>query len=137
MKVPEGHSLYQVISKDPRFAPEAYTFVSLALTYANKVMDYGEQQGEREEHHVSGQELCEAIRQFALDQFGLMAKTVFNNWGIYETRDFGDIVYNLIEIEEFSKTDNDSVEDFNNVFDFDKDLVEQYKIDLPKDRFCK
>ena len=66
-----------------------------------------------------------------------MTKTVFNSWGVHTTRDFGEIVYNLIEIKEFSKTDDESVDDFDNVFDFDTELTKDYKIELPKDRFCR
>src|SRR5688572_12938768 len=51
------------------------------------------------ERHITGQQLCEAIRQLALRDFGYMAKTVFKSWGITQTGDFGDMVYHLIEGE--------------------------------------
>ena len=50
------------------------------------------------ERHLTGQELCEAIRQYAVEEFGYLAKSVLNSWGVYKTRDFGNIVFNLIEI---------------------------------------
>ena len=56
------------------------------------------------QHHVTGQELCEAIRRYALDQYGYMAKLVLNNWGIRSTGDFGEIVFNLIRIGRMRKT---------------------------------
>lgn len=70
------------------------------------------------QRHVSGQELCEAIRCYALDQYGLLAKSVLNEWGVHSTGDFGEIVFNLIEIGQMRKTDSDRREDFNDVYDF-------------------
>jgi len=82
--------------------------------------------------HLTGRELCDAIRRYALDQFGFMAKTVLNNWGVHKTGDFGDIVFNLIEIGEMSKTKDDRREDFDDVFDFETDLRQEFKIEIPK-----
>ena len=70
------------------------------------------------EHHITGQQLCEAIRQYSLNQFGYMAKTVLNSWGIYSTSDFGEVVYNLIRIKHMKKSSQDRREDFDNVYDF-------------------
>ncbi|HTQ37983.1 MAG TPA: Minf_1886 family protein [Pirellulales bacterium] len=80
------------------------------------------------ERHMTGQQLCEAIRQYALEQFGLMAKAVLNSWGVRSTSDIGNIVFNLIEIGQMRKTKQDSREDFNDVFDFDTALVRDFKI---------
>jgi uncharacterized repeat protein (TIGR04138 family) len=82
--------------------------------------------------HLTGRELCEAIRRYALDQFGFMAKTVLNTWGVHNTGDFGNIVFNLIDIGEMSKTKDDRREDFDDVFDFETDLQGQFRIELPK-----
>ena len=84
------------------------------------------------ERHVTGQELCESIRLYALDQFGYMAKCVLNSWGVRSTSDFGTIVFNMIEIGQMRKTENDRREDFDDVFDFDEGLVEQFKITMPE-----
>ena len=84
------------------------------------------------ERHVTGQELCESIRLYALDQFGYMAKCVLNSWGVRSTSDFGTIVFNMIEIGQMRKTDNDRREDFDDVFDFDEGLVERFKISMPE-----
>jgi len=75
------------------------------------------------ERHVSGQDLCEAIRCYALTQYGLLAQNVFHHWGIHSTDDFGEIVFNLIDIGQMRKTDNDRREDFKNVYDFAKGLT--------------
>ncbi len=84
------------------------------------------------EKHVTGQELCEAIRQFALQQFGYMAKTVLNNWGITRTGDFGEIVFNLIRIGQMRKTPHDCREDFDDVYEFDAAFEQDFKITMPE-----
>jgi uncharacterized repeat protein (TIGR04138 family) len=90
----------------------------------------GEEPG-RDEKHVTGQQLCVAIRQYALDQYGYMARSVLGSWGIHETGDFGEIVYNLIGIGLMKKSEGDRREDFNDVYDFDEALLRSYEITLP------
>jgi len=80
------------------------------------------------EKHVTGQQLCIAIRSLALEQYGYMAKCVLNSWGVHKTVDFGNIVFKLIEIGQMKKTDQDRLEDFEDVFDFDRELVENFSI---------
>jgi uncharacterized repeat protein (TIGR04138 family) len=92
----------------------------------------GEAEEDNPPRHLTGRELCEAIRLYALDQFGFMAKTVLNNWGVHNTGDFGNIVFNLIEIGEMSKTKDDRREDFDDVFDFEAELRQEFRIELPK-----
>ena len=151
-----SHSLAELLQEDRRFTFEAYVFVFEALGYAQNVLDFGteylaeppaepEESAEEEpsedepskeepttEKHVTGQELCEAIRQFALQQFGYMAKTVLNNWGITQTGDFGEIVFNLIRIGQMRKTPHDCREDFDDVYEFDAAFEEDFEITLPE-----
>jgi uncharacterized repeat protein (TIGR04138 family) len=84
------------------------------------------------EKHLTGQQLCEAIRLYALEQYGYMAKTVLNSWGVHNTGDFGEIVFNLIRIKQMKKTREDRREDFNDVFDFETGLKQSFKITPPK-----
>jgi len=70
------------------------------------------------ERHLTGQDLCEAIRQFALNQFGFMTLAVFNQWGITQTTDFGNIVYNMIDAGLMRKSAHDKRTDFDGVYDF-------------------
>ena len=129
MMVPHSHRLAAILAEDQRYAPAAYVFVFDALQYAQEVLGLGKSPtGEPEERHVTGQELCQAIRLYALEQFGYMAKCVLNNWGIYQTGDFGEIVYNLIRHGQMKKTDADRREDFDDVFDFERDLEGSFKI---------
>ena len=125
-----------LLRRDRRYPVEAYQFVHEALQYATKpanVVGGSEKYAapapeEGEERHVTGQELCEGIRRYAIDQYGLMAKIVLNNWGIYQTSDFGEIVYNLIEVNRMRKSDSDRREHFDDVYDFEDAFVQQFRI---------
>src|SRR5690606_7421190 len=86
---------------------------------------------EQVEHHVSGQELCEAIRLYALEQYGLVAQCVLGHWGVRSTSDFGEIVFNLIDIKKMKKTDHDRREDFDDVYDFDDAFRTGFEITMP------
>ena len=94
---------------------EAFHFVRDGLSYTVQCNEKHHAHLSECERHVSGQELCEAIRLYALDQFGYMAKCVLNNWGVHSTSDFGAIVFNMIEIGQMRKTEHDRREDFDDV----------------------
>ena len=139
------HPLRQVLDEDPRYPVEAYEFIRDALSYAHDVMGLGmskdsevppvesavedpaesESQPEQE-RHLTGQELCEAGRRYALEEYGLMAKVVLNNWGIYGTSDFGELVYNLIRVDMMRKSPTDRREDFDDVFEFEKAFLTDF-----------
>ena len=102
-------------AKDPRFHGDAYRFVREALDHTQKTTGKDTRGHVR---HVSGQELLEGIRDFALGQFGPMAMMVLNEWGVNTCEDFGDIVFNLVEIGLLAKTEKDSRTDFAAGYDF-------------------
>ena len=104
-----------VLAKDSRYPREAYVFVREALDYTQKLVGK-ETRGQI--RHVSGQKLLDGIRQFALQQFGPMTMTVFEEWGVRSCRDFGEIVFNMVEIGLLAKTEKDSRDDFQNGYDF-------------------
>lgn len=108
-------ALEQILAKDDRFRRDAYVFVREALDFTQKLI-IKENRGQM--RHVTGQELLDGIRQFSLAQFGPMTATVFEEWGITNCRDFGDIVFNMVEIGLLAKTDKDSRDDFQNGYDF-------------------
>ncbi len=114
----------RITTADPRYDSEAYHFLRDALDHTIKKMSKPARGPAR---HVSGQELLEGIRDFALSQFGPMAKTVFNRWGIQKTDDFGSIVFNLVEAGVLGKNEKDSKDDFRNGFDFEKALRDPFK----------
>ena len=109
-----------ILEKDPSYKFEAYTFVLAAL--------HDTVSGLKKPRHISGQELSEGIRKYALDQFGPMAKTVLHHWGIRVTLDFGKIVFALIDAGLLSKQPGDTLEDFGKVYDFDE-AFGKYKIE--------
>ena len=111
------HPIIELLQQDLRYHIEAYQFVREALAYAQETLKMPGQ-GAEGEHHITGQQLCEAIRQYALEQYGYMALTVLNNWGVHRTGDFGEIVYNLIRIKHMKRSESDRREDFDDVYEF-------------------
>ncbi len=124
----------EIVRRDPRYAYEAYEFVFAALAHTQKALGRvpGDVSAEESEasNHVSGPELLRGARDFALREFGLMARTVFRRWGINRTDDVGEIIFNLIEANLMSKTPEDNRRDFHDVFDLDEELVNGYRIRL-------
>jgi uncharacterized repeat protein (TIGR04138 family) len=104
-----------ILAKDRRFARDAYSFVREALDFTQKSVGKEVRGTIR---HVSGQELLGGIRKFALEQFGPMVVTVFEEWGVTSCRDFGEIVFNMVEIGLLAKTDKDTRDDFQDGYDF-------------------
>jgi uncharacterized repeat protein (TIGR04138 family) len=110
-------ALENIQARDPRFHRDSYYFVREALDHTQKCI-VKENRGQL--RHVSGQELLSGIRDFALAQFGPMALTVFDEWGIHTCRDFGEIVFNMVETGWLAKTETDSREDFQDGYDFNQ-----------------
>jgi uncharacterized repeat protein (TIGR04138 family) len=105
----------QILARDSRYTREAYLFVREALDYTQRLVGK-ETRGQI--RHVSGQELLDGIRQFALNQFGPMTVTVFEEWGVHNCRDFGEIVFNMVESSLLARTEKDTRDDFQNGYDF-------------------
>jgi uncharacterized repeat protein (TIGR04138 family) len=116
--------LRPIVEKDPRYKAEAYAFVHDALGYTWQRLD--------QRRHITGRELLEGIRHLALERYGRMAKAVFNSWGVRTTDDFGAIVFNLVDAGLLSKTEEDHIEDFHDVYDFDEAFVGSYDIGVTK-----
>ena len=131
----EIHPLVKLLCEDRRYKLEAYQFVRAGLAYAQDDLGLGQEpeedakyRGGRPLRHVSGQDLCHALREFSHDQFGLLARHVLASWGIRSTSDIGEIVYNLIRIGQMTKSEHDRREDFDEVFDFEQALVKDFEI---------
>ncbi len=121
-------ALEQILAADPRYQRDAYLFVREALDYTQKISDKEHRSLSKEvgrqpptEKHVTGRELLDGIRHFALSQqgFGPMTMTVFADWGITDCRDFGNLVFNMVEARLLRKTETDSPADFAGGYDFD------------------
>ncbi len=129
-------AMYNLLQTDPRYKFEAYQFVREALAFAQEhppVIEKSHAPGlatpieihptsitADTANHITGQQLCEACRQYAIDQYGYLARMVLSNWGVESTGDFGEIVYNLIRIEQMRKSESDRREDFDDVYSFDQ-----------------
>jgi uncharacterized repeat protein (TIGR04138 family) len=100
-----------ILAKDSRYQRDAYGFVRDALDHTKKTAG-------KKALHVTGQQLLEGIREFGLSQLGPMAVTVFEEWGIRDCKDFGEIVFNLVDNGVLAKTENDRRADFANGYDF-------------------
>jgi uncharacterized repeat protein (TIGR04138 family) len=114
--------LAQILLRDDRYGREAYRFVQEGL-------DFTVQRRGRK-GHVTGRELLEGLRDMAREKFGLMARTVLNQWGIKGTSDFGEIVFNLVDEQIMSKQDSDTREDFANVYDFEEAFDHDTQIEI-------
>lgn len=123
--------LEEVAERNGCYAYEAYEFVYEALEHTLLVLDKLPLSAEAEaDRHVTGPELLEGIRDLALRQFGLMARTVFRMWGINQTGDFGRIVFHLVEAGLMNKTPEDRLDDFENVYDLDEALVQNFRFEI-------
>ena len=103
-------AIARICTSDRRYGPESYLFTLAALHYTVAALP--------EPRHVTGPELLTGIRQYALDQFGPMAQTVFEHWGVRTTEDFGHIVFSLVDHKVLSKTEQDNLADFRGVYEF-------------------
>ncbi len=122
-----GEIVTLICKEDPRFDRKAYDFVRLGLDHTVKELKKKDSARAERSRHVSGPELLEGLRVYALDQYGPLAKTVLNTWGVQRCQHFGDIVFNLIEYNVFSKTESDRREDFSDIFDFDEAFVKPFQ----------
>ena len=109
-------AIEQIAARDRRYHREAYFFLREALDHTQKMI--GKLPKKNEVRHVSGQELLNGIREYALQQFGPMTLSVFEEWGVTCCMDFGEIVFNMVETKLLAKTEQDSREDFRNGYDF-------------------
>lgn len=104
----------EVAVRDGRYRTEAYFFVYAALEYTLSKLPI--------RRHVTGKELLEGISQYAKELYGPMVRTVFEHWGVTKTDDFGQIVFTLVDASLMGKTDEDSIEDFKDVYDFEQEF---------------
>lgn len=110
--------MLQVIRTTP-YPPDAYAFLQRGLEFSSKRI-HGEQPSDDTEssRHISGAELACGLRDMAILEYGLLARFVLLQWRIQRTRDFGEMVFALINAGLMRKTDEDSVVDFDEVYDF-------------------
>lgn len=133
MLEPPDKSMEQVILEDGRYPLEAFAFLHDGLRHAVQEI-HGAAQAEPEaepvQRHVSGEQLCMALRKLALERWGMLARTVLGRWNVQATIDFGNMVYLLIENSYMKKTEEDSIEDFRDVYDFDEAFDVAYDFEV-------
>jgi uncharacterized repeat protein (TIGR04138 family) len=110
--------LERLKERNPRFHPKAYIFVLSALQHSIERLE--------QPRHLSGTELAEGVRRLALREFGPMARTVLEHWGVHATEDMGEIVFALVEAGILVKEEDDRIQDFRSVYDFAEAFEQNY-----------
>lgn len=108
--------LARIHARESRYDEQAYVFVLASIEYLQCRLPI--------RRHVSGQELAHAVRDYAMEQFGLLAHSVLGHWGIRDTSDIGRIVYTLVDVGLLITQAGDRLEDFEGVFDFHRAFEE-------------
>lgn len=111
------HAIENIVRRDSRFDPQAYLFLKEALDFTLK---RAAEDNDGQARHVSGQELLEGFRDLALQEFGPMAATLMDEWGLSSTRNVGEMVFQLIDEQMFGRQETDTLEDFEDIYDFDE-----------------
>jgi len=114
----EPKSLSEVVAATP-YPLDAFHFVRRGLDHTVHAIHENPEAMSEQQRHVSGQQLCEGLRDFAILQYGQLARTVLSRWNIRRTEDFGRIVFAMVDGGLMQATERDSVRDFDGVFDFD------------------
>jgi len=114
-ETPFKEAVKNIHKKDPRYAPDAYYLIREAIDFTTKTLRKPPAGPAR---HVTGSELAEGIKNYCLKEYGPLASTVLDSWGIKSTSDFGEIVFNLVDAGKLGKTEDDAKEDFSNLYDF-------------------
>ncbi len=113
-----------ICDRDPRYREDAYIFVMEALSFT--------QQRIRCLRHITGEEMLNGMKELLIQKFGPMTLTVLNHWGINSTEDFGNIIFNLVEYNVLSKTEDDDISAFRNAYDFEEVFDRGYRKKLAR-----
>jgi uncharacterized repeat protein (TIGR04138 family) len=127
-------TIEQVVAEVGLYPIDAYEFLQQGLSYTvQRIHGDGPAPSARgpskTSRHVSGQDLCHGLREFALAQWGLLARSVLRRWNITSTLDFGRMVFALIDARQMQRTDDDTIDDFRNVYDFKTAFENGYRIE--------
>lgn len=123
MPEPNPQQILMQIASATRYPVEAFHFVRRGLDYTVHQIHTNPENMDEAERHVDGRQLCEGLRRFALDQYGMLARTMLARWNIHRTEDFGRIVFAMVEGGMMQKTDQDTLTDFEDGFNFDTSFV--------------
>jgi uncharacterized repeat protein (TIGR04138 family) len=126
----EEKTLQEIVAQVGVYPIEAFLFLEQGLSYSVNLF-HGEKVDPLLSRHISGGQLCEGLRDYALTQWGMLARVVLARWGITSTLDFGRMVFAMVGGGKMQKTETDTIEDFRNVYDF-KTAFEIYQIGSAK-----
>ena len=102
--------LSRIRARGGQYHERAYLFVLGTIEFLQNRLEV--------RRHVTGPELAWACRDFAQQQFGLLAPGVLSHWGITRTEDLGRIVFTLVEVGLLVTQPGDSESDFEGVYQF-------------------
>jgi uncharacterized repeat protein (TIGR04138 family) len=108
----------RIRAREPRYREGAYLFVLAALEFAQARL--------AERRHISGAELCAAVRELAVNRFGVMARLVLAHWGVRRSADVGEIVFTLVDLGLLISQPTDTKEEFAGLFEFDDAFEREY-----------
>ena len=128
---PKQKSPQQPVLDAGPFPPHAYEFIHEGLDFTVSQIHGQPCRQANQNRHVSGQQLCEGLRELALAKWGRMARTVLRRWKITETMDFGRVVFSLIDKGQMQRVEEDTIDDFKNVYDFEAAFEAEYRIPSP------
>ncbi len=120
---PFSEAVSRICARDSRYLPEAYFFLHEGLMRTLKKI----QAAEKKPRQISGAELATGLREYALKQFGPLTLTVLDRWGIRTTRDFGELVFVLLDAGLLGKTDEDCIEDFDDLYSFEEAFRDPFR----------
>lgn len=122
--------LNELTIKDLRYSKDAYLFLMDGLNHTTR--------DDKAIRHVSGQELSWGLKEYALGEYGALTFALLSSMGIHTTRDFGEIVFNLIHAKVFSKTNQDCIEDFDAVYPFQSVFIDPFRPtnEIGNEAFC-
>lgn len=123
-------SIDQILRKDSRFPRDAYEFVREALDFTVKQR---KKHGETSLRHVSGKELLDSVRKYALHQYGPLAFTLLAYWNLHRGEDIGEVVFNLVDASVLRVSETDSREDFKGSYDFEEAFLRPFEPEHPID----
>ncbi|MBU1702455.1 MAG: hypothetical protein KJ970_04970 [Candidatus Eisenbacteria bacterium] len=109
--------IFEAAEASGRFHSDAFYLILRALEVA--------QQHRGQPGHISGRTLLEQIKEMVRREYGPMALTVLHHMGLYRTEDVGDLVFLMVEKGLLRKRDEDCLDDFKDVFDFEE--IFEYK----------
>lgn len=124
--------LERAVERDGRYPLAAFEFLHKGLQHATQLAHGTAPLFDDDPHHVSGRELCLALRDLATQIWGGMAFSVLTSWNIRTTRDFGEMVFFLVQLNLLGAQESDRIEDFENVYDL-RDAFTTYRIPLDPD----